>query len=195
MLAASGLPAFSLEHWAVEPKIDGWRCRAAVDNGRLTVRTRRGRLITDLLPELQGLAGCGHQVLLDGELCAHAGRLQDFAGLSGRLAGRPRPGSVRVSLVVFDILWLDGVRLTGERYDRRRQILCGLDLEPASVMPSFPAEDALTVLRFCEAEGLEGLMFKRLASPYRSMRSHDWRKVKCSAWQHYAERRRPPQFR
>ncbi|HEV2123528.1 MAG TPA: hypothetical protein VGW38_12230, partial [Chloroflexota bacterium] len=35
--------------------------------------------------------------MLDGELCAGAGRLADFAALSGRLAGKPRPGSVRVS--------------------------------------------------------------------------------------------------
>ena len=60
-------------------------------------------------------------------------------------------------------------------------------------MPSFPAEDAPVVLRSCEAEGLEGLVFKRLASPYRSTRSHDWRKVKCSAWADYAEQRRRQQ--
>jgi bifunctional non-homologous end joining protein LigD len=196
MLATGGLPTLDLDHWAVEPKIDGWRCLASVDDGHLAVQTRRGRLITDLVPELRGLAECGHQLLLDGELCAGAGRLADFAGLSGRLAGRPRAGSAVVSLVVFDILWLDGVQLTGERYDRRREILRRLQLAPpATVVPSFPLEDAPAVLRFCEAEGLEGLVFKRLASPYRSTRSRDWRKVKCSAWADYAERRRAPQFR
>ena len=195
MLASTGLPASNLDHWAVEPKIDGWRCRAAVENGRLAMRTRRGRLITELVPELHGLAECGHDLLLDGELCAGAGRLADFAGLSGRLAGRRHARSVTVSLVVFDILWLDGVQLTSERYDRRRRILLGLELTPASVVPSFPALEALAVLTFCEAEGLEGLIFKRLASPYRSTRSHDWRKVKCSAWADYAEKRRPQQFR
>ena len=91
-----------------------------MENGRLAIRTRRGRLITDLVPELHGLAKCGHNLLVDGELCARAGRLADFAVLSGRLTGRPRTGSITVSLVVFDILWLDGVQLTGERYDRRR---------------------------------------------------------------------------
>lgn len=111
MLASTGLPTtLDLDQWAVEPKIDGWRCRAAVDNGRLAIRTRRGRLITELVPELHGLAECGHDLLVDGELCAGAGRLTDFAGLSGRLAGKRHARSVTVSLVVFDILWLDGVR-------------------------------------------------------------------------------------
>ena len=148
MLAATGLPTVDLDHWAVEPKIDGWRCQATVEDGRLAIRTRRGRLNTDLVPELHGLANCGHNLVLDGELCARAGRLADFAGLSGRLAGRPRTGSITVSLVVFDVLWLDGVQLTGERYDRRREFLLGLELAPASVVPSFPAEDAPAVLRF-----------------------------------------------
>ncbi len=195
MLAATGLPTDGLDHWAVEPKIDGWRCRAKVDAGQLAVRTRRGRLITDLVPELHRLADCGHDLLLDGELCARAGRLEDFAGLSGRLAGKPRPRSLAVSLIAFDILWLDGVQLTAERYDRRREILCSLQLAPALVVPSFPAEDAPAVLRFCEAHNLEGLVFKRRASIYRSSRSRDWRKLKCSAWADYVERRRPAQFK
>ncbi len=195
MLAATGLPTDGLDHWAVEPKIDGWRCRAKVDAGQLTIRTRRGRLITDLVPELHRLADCGHDLLLDGELCARAGRLEDFAGLAGRLAGKPRAGSLAVSLIAFDILWLDGVQLTTERYDRRRGILCSLQLAPALVVPSFPAEDAPAVLRFCEAHNLDGLVLKRRTSIYRSSRSRDWRKLKCSAWPDYAEQRRPSQFR
>ena len=195
MLATTGLPASNLDEWAVEAKIDGWRCRATAEHGQLTLRTRRGRVITDLVPELHGLGKCGHDLLLDGELCAGAGRLADFAALSGRLAGKPRPGSVRVSLVVFDIMWLDGVDLTGERFDRRREILCTLDLAPATVIPSFPAEDAPSVLRFCERENLEGVVLKRLASSYTSARSGDWRKVKCAAWAAYADKRRPRQFR
>jgi bifunctional non-homologous end joining protein LigD len=195
MLAATGLPTSSLDQWACEPKLDGFRCRAAVDGCQLKVRTRRGRLITDLVPELHGLAECGHDLLVDGELCAGAGRPADFAALSGRLAGKPRPGSIAVSLVVFDILWLDGVNLMGKRYDRRREVLCSLDLAPAAVIPSFSAEDAPAVLRFCESNQLEGIVLKRRAAIYTSTRSRDWRKLKCAAWAEYAEKRRPRHLR
>jgi ATP-dependent DNA ligase len=195
MLAGSGLPTTTLDDWAVEPKLDGWRALVSVEDGRLRVRTRRGRDITDAVPELAGLASCGHDVLLDGELCAKGGRMADFSGLSGRLAGRPKSGSLRVSLVVFDLLWLDGVDAMREHYEDRRRRLSGLELGPATVVPSFPGEDAPDVLRFCDATGLEGLMFKRLASPYRQTRSHDWRKVKVAAWQKYAEHRRPKHLR
>ncbi len=191
MLAGTGLPTTTLDDWAVEPKLDGWRTLVSVEGGRLRVRTRRGRNITDVVPELHDLARCGHDVLLDGELCARGGRMQDFAGLSGRLAGRPRSTSVQISLVVFDLLWLDGAEVMRRTYVDRRRALGDLELRAATVVPSFPGEDAPEVLRFCDATGLEGLVFKRLASPYRQTRSYDWRKVKVAAWQGYAEQRRP----
>ena len=66
MLAGTGLPTTTLDDWAVEPKPDGWRAMVSVENGRLRVWTPRGRDITDVVPELHGLARCGHEVLLDG---------------------------------------------------------------------------------------------------------------------------------
>lgn len=51
------------------------------------------------------------------------------------------------------------------------------------------------MMRFCEATGLEGLVFKRLGSPYRQTRSYDRRKVKVAAWHEYAGRRRPRRVR
>ena len=195
MLAGTGLPTTTLDEWAVEPKLDGWRALVSVESGRLRVRTRRGRDITEAVPELASIASCGHDVLLDGELCAKGGRMADFAGLSGRLAGRPKATSLRVSLVVFDLLWLDGADLMRRTYEDRRRALGELDLRAATVVPSFLGEDAPDVLRFCDATGLEGLMFKRLGSPYRQTRSYDWRKVKVAAWQQYAEHRRPKHLR
>ena len=42
MLAGRGLPAGDLDGWAVEPKLDGWRCIVTLDRGTLGVRTRSG---------------------------------------------------------------------------------------------------------------------------------------------------------
>lgn len=47
MLADRGLPKGSLDYWAVEPKLDGWRATVLVDEGGVVVRTRRGRAIND----------------------------------------------------------------------------------------------------------------------------------------------------
>ncbi len=40
--------------WVVEPKLDGWRAPVYVDEN-LCVRTRRGRVVTESVPELRGL--------------------------------------------------------------------------------------------------------------------------------------------
>lgn len=88
MLVTSGRPEGSgLNEWAVEPKLDGWRAIVTVDQGVLTVRSRNGRHLTECVPELAPLAAL-QDVALDGELIIGAGRLEDFYGLSGRLAGR-----------------------------------------------------------------------------------------------------------
>ena len=58
MLAASGAGKLQGE-WAAEPKLDGWRAIVTVDPSLpvgYEVRSRTGRFITTLVPELSGLA-------------------------------------------------------------------------------------------------------------------------------------------
>jgi ATP-dependent DNA ligase len=80
MLAERGLPKGSLERWAVEPKLDGWRATVLVDDERLVVRTRRGHAITETIAGLDALATAGRCLLLDGELVAGAGHNTGRAG-------------------------------------------------------------------------------------------------------------------
>ena len=75
-------------------------------NGKVTVRTRRGNDVTAAVPELSPLPH--RDLVLDGELVVGAGRLSDFYGLAGRLAGRPRHyAAARVTFAAFDVLRLD----------------------------------------------------------------------------------------
>lgn len=192
MLAGRGMPASDeLHRWAVEPKLDGWRVRVQVVDDRLIVRTRPGRIITECVPELAPLAQRSLRVLLDGELIAGAGRMEDFYRLSGRLAGR-RPRSAPLSFMAFDLLALDGLQLTALPDRQRRRGLEELDLPPevVGIVPRYAGTDAAELLTACEGHGLEGVVLKRLGAPYRpGARSDDWRKVKCAAWVAHAERR------
>jgi ATP-dependent DNA ligase len=71
MLAASRAARVPPAAWALEPKLDGWRALVYVENGRVEVRTRRGRSITEQVPELASLAAAvGRPCVLDGELVA-----------------------------------------------------------------------------------------------------------------------------
>ena len=189
MLATSGRPVGGAEGWMVEPKLDGWRSIVTVGGGRLDVRTRNGRDITDCVPELEPLTA-GPDLVLDGELIVGAGRLSDFYRLGARLTGRPPAGAEAVVFVAFDLLWLDGDQLTHRSYRERRSRLTGVDLGPVQVVPSYAAAVVDDLLVACGEQGMEGVVLKRDASVYRpGRRSGDWRKLKCPGWRDHLERR------
>jgi len=195
MLAERGQPTGSLDRWAAEWKLDGWRCTAAVRDGRVTVRTRRGHDITDRLPGVEALTGMGREVLLDGELVAGAGRASDFYALAPRLAGRSHRPAAPLSFWAFDLLWLDGELLTGRPYVERREALESLTLAgPWGVVPRYPGGDVADLLAACVEHDVEGVVLKRLGSRYYpGERRRCWMKVKAPGWAAvHAQRRRPP---
>src|SRR4051812_47225017 len=87
MLATTGAMPSGDGAWAYEPKFDGWRVLVSIREGRVEARTRRGRLITDSVPELTQLgAPSACTVVLDGELITGRGAAADFYDLAPRLA-------------------------------------------------------------------------------------------------------------
>jgi bifunctional non-homologous end joining protein LigD len=84
-----------------------------------------------------------------------------------------------VTYLIFDLLRLNGVDLTEVPYAERRLLLDELELENGRWMvpPSF--DDGAATVAACRDLRLEGVVAKRLASPYRpGARSPDWIKVK-----------------
>ena len=187
MLADLGIPSGDLRGWAAEPKLDGWRVTVLADSGLpggVVVRTRRGHIITGSVPGIEGLAGIGRSVVLDGELVAGAGRASDFYALMPRLGTRAGKSTTHVSFWAFDVLWLDGELLVDLPYAERRAVLEDLPLGVAcSVVRRFPGPDARDLLEACVAHDVEGIVLKRLASRYRpGERTRHWRKVKAPGW-------------
>jgi bifunctional non-homologous end joining protein LigD len=87
---------------------------------------------------------------------------------------------VPVAYLLFDIMFLDGQSTVGLPYRERRGLLESLGLGGAhlSVPPWFDGDGA-DVLRAAGAQGLEGVVAKRVDSVYvPGRRSHDWVKVK-----------------
>jgi bifunctional non-homologous end joining protein LigD len=94
-----------------------------------------------------------------------------------------------VVFVAFDLL-VDGEPIIDQPYAGRRRALEALDLPCVAVTPSYPSEDAPALLEACEDTGMEGVVLKRLDSPYLpGKRTDAWRKVKCVAWSEHARRR------
>lgn len=183
MLAASGAPPTSLEGWACEPKLDGWRAIVEVGAGAVRVTSRNGHDLTDRIPAVRSLVDVGHLVL-DGELVHADGSMRSFYGLLGAL----HRGSA--AFVAFDVLAVGDEVLVHRPYADRRAELAALTLPGVAVIPTFPGEDYRDVLAVCEDTGMEGVVLKRMRSVYRAGgRTSDWRKVKCAAWREHLERR------
>lgn len=166
--------AFDDPLWQFEVKWDGVRCRAEVGQGRVRLLSRTGREWTDRFPDLaRGLSA--YAGVFDGEICVLRDGRPDFPSVLRRLAQSSGPAY----LVVFDCLE------TGRGEDIRAQ---PLEMRQSRIpaFPEGPVQRISPVLgagrnlfAAVRASELEGIVCKRLGSPYRSGRSADWRKVKC----------------
>ncbi|HVL88487.1 MAG TPA: non-homologous end-joining DNA ligase [Candidatus Thermoplasmatota archaeon] len=188
MAKLSGLPKDD-PAWGYEIKWDGVRAVAFVQGGRVRLQSRNLLDVTAQYPEIAGLGPAlgSREAVLDGEIVAFDEkgtpsfqRLQPRMGLQSEAAVRRMQRAVPVTYVLFDVLYLEGESLLARPYDKRRRILEALGLEgPHWQTPSYHRGDGAALLAATRAKGLEGIMAKRLDSPYEpGLRSGAWRKIK-----------------
>ncbi len=191
MLATKGdrVPAAG---WTHEVKWDGMRVLVDVavqGDGQPALRiwSRNENDVTASFPELHALAaalaGVADDVLLDGEVVALGEGVPSFGALADRMhvkdvtRARQLARTNPVTLIVFDVLRLNGADLTGEPFSERRALLEGLGLDDDAwqVPPTY--DDGTMLLDAATQQGLEGIVSKRLSSRYRpGQRSRDWLK-------------------
>jgi bifunctional non-homologous end joining protein LigD len=177
------------EHWAFEVKWDGIRAILFLEHGSLRIETRTGNDVTAQYPEFAGIAAslADHEAVLDGEIVAFDDRgrasfqrLQSRLGLTSPATIRERSASTPVHFVGFDLLELDGSDLRREPYEVRRAVLRDLLADgPAWRVPPHHVGAGEALFDAVVEQGLEGVVAKRLDSPYREgSRAGAWRKVK-----------------
>lgn len=175
--------------WAYEFKWDGARAVVFNELGSLRVVSRTQEDLTKRYPELRGLSEAlsSHAAVLDGEIVALGAdgvprfeELQQRIGLNTDADVRRKMKQVPVYYFAFDLLYLDGRRLTGLPYEERRQLLASLNLTGGSWQtPEHQVGNGEAVLEASRASGLEGIVAKRLDSPYEEgRRSPTWLKIK-----------------
>jgi bifunctional non-homologous end joining protein LigD len=101
-------------------------------------------------------------------------------GLSDPNEIRRKMKAVPVTYMVFDVLWRDGHSLMPLPYTERRGALAQLKLAGASWQtPPFEIGGGQTMKDASAKAGLEGVMAKRVDSPYEpGRRSGAWQKIK-----------------
>ena len=190
MLATAGtLPARDAG-WAYEMKWDGIRALAFLADGVVRLRSRTGRDISHVYPELAGMAAVvdARQAVLDGEVVAFGAdgwpefeALQQRMNIASAAQARALAASVPVSYLAFDLLWRDDKPLIDQPYADRRTGLDGLGLTGGNwqAPPSFTGIAGADAQAVSLEQRLEGIVAKRVQSRYEpGRRSPSWLKIK-----------------
>ncbi|WPN55883.1 DNA ligase D [Pseudomonas sp. P9_31] len=174
--------------WSYEVKFDGYRVMARIDHDEVKLFTRNGHDWTHKLPgQAKALAALGlESAWLDGEMVvANEQGVPDFQALQNAFdAGR----SGNIVYYLFDVPYLNGVDLREVPVEERRAALATV-LKP-NENPQLRFSDAFgespeaLLSSACKMQ-MEGLIGKRLGSPYVSRRSSDWIKLKCKHRQEF----------
>ncbi|WP_448108358.1 DNA ligase D [Pseudomonas azerbaijanoccidentalis] len=174
--------------WSYEVKFDGYRIMARIDHDEVKLFTRNGHDWTHKLPgQAKALAGLGlESAWLDGEMVvADEEGVPDFQALQNAFeAGR----SGNIVYYLFDLPYLNGVDLREVPVEERRAALATVlkaTKDPLLRFSDAFGEDPEALLNSACQMRMEGLIGKRLGSPYVSRRSSDWIKLKCKHRQEF----------
>lgn len=188
MLAVPGYLPPDGSGFGYEFKWDGMRVLASIQDGKVKAVSRNGNDAAARFPELADVArGLGRKsAILDGELVVLGpngrpdfGLMQTRMALSNERDIQKATATHPVQFLAFDLLHLGAKSLLKEPYTRRRETLEGLGLTgPKMAVPPWKHEGQ-DVLAASQHLQLEGVVAKRLDSPYLpGARSEHWVKVR-----------------
>lgn len=169
-----------------ELKLDGYRALAIKTDGKVHLRSRNNKDFNTRFPAVQkALAPLPDETVIDGEVVA----LDDSGRPSFHALQNYGSSKVPIFYYVFDVLILAGRNVMAEQLSVRRDLLRGHILsklrEPIRQCPELNASLA-HVIAAVRAQGLEGLVAKRLDSPYEpGQRSGAWRKMRIDQRQEF----------
>ena len=189
MLAKLG-DAFDSEDHLFEVKWDGMRVLAFVEEDGVRLLNRNERDVAPRFAELESLAALPAGTLLDGELVAMTDGKPDFHKLMSREHARdPRRiealrRSIPIQYVVFDLPYLGFESICAaplsERRERLGEVLDAAG-DPRLVLSDGVVGPGKTLFEQVASQGIEGVVAKRLDSPYRpGKRTDDWTKIKST---------------
>ncbi len=167
--------------WVHEIKFDGYRIQMRLEGGKVMLRTRKG---LDWTRKFRALAEAGAELpdaIIDGEVVVlNKDAVPDFTALQAALSG---DGTGSMVYFAFDLLFDGGEDLRDLPLQERKRRLAAMleqlpEDSPIRYVDHFDAEGE-EVLKTARAMHLEGIVSKRVDSPYRSGSREGWTKAKC----------------
>jgi bifunctional non-homologous end joining protein LigD len=163
--------------WIHEIKRDGFRILARKDGGRVELMTRNGYDFADRYPLIvDAIARLPVRTcIIDGEAI-----VVDQNGLATFDLLRYRRHDHAATLCAFDVLDLDGADLRPSPIEERKQHLAWAlrgQHHGIAINTTYDGDGAVIYRHAC-TQGCEGILSKRLGSPYRAGRTDQWLKIK-----------------
>jgi bifunctional non-homologous end joining protein LigD len=191
MVAAAGRKAFDDSDWSFELKYHGFRALLFLDSAGMRFISTRGSNLIKRFPELEQIGAIlkGTSLVLDGEIIAGNGSIPSFQGLLHRYAKsgitelKPKD-RVPVKYVAFDVLVFNGRAVVDEPLKSRQERLRKLIPKSGAriIRVKTVVRRGLELFAEAESHGFEGIIAKRLNSPYESgRRSKNWLMIKSKA--------------
>ena len=167
------------ERWVHEIKFDGYRVQLHIANDDIIVLTRRGN---DWTKRFRKIAADAYLInaksaIIDGEIVIPAADgTTDFSVLQNELKGQ----SIRIVMVAFDLLYLDGQDVRKLPLLERKAILQKLIAKTAIQFSESFELDGREMFKHACRTGLEGIVSKVRDSRYPTDRTNDWVKITCA---------------
>ena len=170
---------FDDDRWLFEVKWDGIRLISFIDEGKVSLQTRAGRIVDAEYPQLQAISGLvkARQAVLDGEVVV----LDDEGRPSFQLLQNRGTDLHPMQYVVFDIVYFDGQRLFKVPLEDRKRLLRDVVRDGGLIKYSdHVLGQGKAFFKAAQQKRLEGIVAKRRDSSYQpGVRSTAWLKIKA----------------
>jgi bifunctional non-homologous end joining protein LigD len=171
--------AFDDDRWLFEVKWDGIRLVSFIDDGKVSLQTRAGRVVDAEYPQLQAISRLvnARQAVLDGEVVVLDDKGRPSFQLLQNRGTEPRP----MQYMVFDIVYFDGQRLFKVPLEDRKRLLRDIVRDSGVLKYSdHVLGHGKAFFEAAQQKRLEGIVGKLRDSPYQpGVRSSAWLKIKA----------------
>jgi bifunctional non-homologous end joining protein LigD len=191
MLATLHRRPFSDPEWLYEWKYDGFRCLVRKQGGHVDLISRTGKPFNRSFPDIvEAVAAVPGDFTWDTELAVGDGkgplsfdRLQQRARTTSPKNIGAAVRSCPARLYVFDLLSADDCDLREiELIERKNRLRDTFDDTATLVYSNAVVGVGMWVFEQVQYYGFEGMLAKRMSSPYTRGRSRDWIKIKNAGY-------------